>query len=216
MPLSPTDTQRVQPEPPPSSPQGPTASRPFGALLTVAGFVGLVNAAVLLVEKIELIKNPDYVPTCSINPVLSCGSVMTTPQAEAFGIPNPILGIAGFAAVAAIGLAVLAGAAFHRWFWMTLQAGVTFGVLFVHWLIYQSLYEIGALCPYCIVVWIVTIALFVHTTAHNLRPRTPPQTGLQRAVDKAVEYRGPILTGWYLVLTVLIAVRFWDYWTTLV
>jgi uncharacterized membrane protein len=38
-------------------------------------------------------------PSCSINPILSCGSVMTTPEAEAFGIPNLLIGIAGFAVV---------------------------------------------------------------------------------------------------------------------
>ncbi|MEH0580692.1 MULTISPECIES: vitamin K epoxide reductase family protein [Streptomyces] len=30
----------------------------------------------------------------------------------------------------------------------------------MHWLIGQSLYELNKLCPYCTVVWIVTIALF--------------------------------------------------------
>ena len=33
--------------------------------------------------------------------------------------------------------------------------------MFVHWLIFQSLYRIGALCPYCMVVWAVTISLLV-------------------------------------------------------
>lgn len=98
---------------------------------------------VLQVEKIQLIKNPDYVPSCSINPVLSCGSVMTTPQAEAFSLPNPLIGIAGFAAIAMVGAALLAGAVLRRWFWIGVQVAVTFGVVFVHWLIFQSLYVIG-------------------------------------------------------------------------
>jgi len=38
----------------------------------------------------------------------------------------------------------------------------------VHWLIFQSLYRIGALCPYCMVVWVVTITVFWNVTLHNL------------------------------------------------
>lgn len=30
------------------------------------------------------------------------------------------------------------------------------------------------------------------------------------------DYRAAVLTGWYLVIIVLIAHRFWDYWITLV
>lgn len=90
--------------------------RGTGVLLLVGGLIGLAAAVGLLVEKIALLENSDYIPTCNVNPVLSCGSVMTTPQAEAFGVPNPIIGIAGFAVVAAIGAGLLAGARFARLF----------------------------------------------------------------------------------------------------
>ncbi len=64
-------------------------------LLLLGGLIGLTASAVLTVEKIAILRDPAYVPSCSINPVLSCGSVMTTPQAEAFGFPNPLLGGTG-------------------------------------------------------------------------------------------------------------------------
>lgn len=185
--------------------------RGLGVLLLVGGLIGLVAAVVLLVQKMELLANPDYIPSCNVNPVLSCGSVMTTPQAEAFGIPNPTLGIAGFAVIAAIGASLLAGARFASWFWIVVQAGVTFAVVFVHWLITQSLYVIGALCPYCMIVWAVTIPIFWHITTANLRRLRSGHT----ITAVLVEYRGAILTAWYLVIIALITARFWDYWTTL-
>lgn len=192
------------------------APRGLGMLFTVIGAVGLVMAVVLLVEKIALIEDPSYVPSCSLNPVLSCGSVMDTPQASAFGIPNPILGIAGFAAVLALGFAFLAGARVARWMSVLIQVGVTFAVLFVQWLIGQSLYEIGALCPYCMVVWVVTIPLFWFTTLHHLRALAETSTpAVRRAVRLVIEFRVPLLVAWYLVILTLIAVRFWDYWSTL-
>ena len=165
----------------------------------------------MLVEKIELLKDPNYVPSCSINPILSCGSVMQTAQAEAFGFPTPIRGVAGFAIVVPVGLAVLAGGVLRGWFWGGVQAGVTFGVVFVHWLIFQSLYRIDALCPYCMVVWVVTIPLFWYTTLRTLGAVAAPS----RVVRTLREYRLVVLTVWYLVIVGLVAERFWDYWSSL-
>ena len=195
---------------PPSPPDG--ASRRTALLITLGGLVGLLAAAVLLIEKIRLLEDPDYVPTCSINPILSCGSVMTTDQAEAFGFPNPIIGTIGFTIVLTTGVVLLGGAALRRWYWLGLQAGVTFGVVFVHWLIFQSLYRIGALCPYCMVVWAVTIPLFLLVTLRNARAGLLPRP---RAVAVVDEYRGVVVTAWYLLIAGLIAKRFWYYWETL-
>ena len=180
-------------------------------LLLVGGAIGLTAAVVLTVEKIALLRDPAYVPSCSINPILSCGSVMTKTQAEAFGFPNPLLGLAGFAVVTTIGAALLAGAGFRRWFWLGLQAGVTFGVVFVHWLIFQSLYRIQALCPYCMAVWAVTVPIFWYVTLHNLnRPHLP-----NPAVVAATRYHTVALTIWAVVLLTLIGEQFWPYWKTL-
>lgn len=120
----------------------PTAftTRLLPRVLTAGGAVGLSAAFVLTVEKIALLKNPDYIPTCSIDPILSCGSIMRTAQAEVFGFPNPLLGIVGFTVVVTTGVVVLAGGALPRWFWPALQGGTLLGVVFVHWLVY-NLYE---------------------------------------------------------------------------
>lgn len=189
-----------------------TSSRGLAALFVVGGLIGLIAAVVLLVEKMTLAANPDYIPSCNVNPVLSCGSVMATPQAAAFGVPNPIIGVAGFAIVAAIGVGLFAGGRYTAWYWATIQIGVTFAVIFVHWLIYQSLYVIGALCPYCMAVWAVTIPIFWYTSTRNLRSLSKGT----KWINALNEYRGAVLTGWFLLIIVLIANRFWDYWSTLV
>lgn len=190
--------------------------RSLATLYAIAGSVGLAAAFTLLVEKIELLTDPTYVPSCSINPILSCGSVMRTEQAEAFGFPNPIIGVVGFAVILTVGMARLAGAEFQRWFWWGLQAGVTFAVVFVHWLIFQSLYRLDALCPYCMVVWVVTIPLFWYTTLHNVRACCSDRRGSDTTIARTLaEYHGVALTVWYLTIAALIAQRFWDYWSTL-
>ncbi|MCT7350708.1 MULTISPECIES: vitamin K epoxide reductase family protein [Streptomyces] len=196
---------------------GAVGQRMLAVVLTVGGAVGFLAAFTLAVEKIALLKDPSYSPSCSINPVLSCGSVMTTPQAEVFGFPNPLLGIAGFAVVTALGMVLLTGAVLPRWFWWGLEAAVVFGVVFVHWLIFQSLYRIGALCPYCMVVWTVMIPVFWYTTVHILtRGYLPVPDRVRQWATAAAGYHGVVLTAWYVLIAVLILERFWLYWTTLV
>lgn len=179
-----------------------------GWVLAVCGVVGLAAAFVLLVEKIRLVADPAYVPSCSISPLLSCGSVMNTEQAEVFGFPNPILGVAGFAVLTTVALTVLTRVRLPSWYWVGLTVGTGLGTVFVHWLIFQSLYRIGALCPYCMVVWVVTVAAFVAVLAWWSRAGTLPRW--------VGNYAGTIVVAWALVVATLIAIRFWDYWVTLV
>lgn len=74
---------------------------------------------------------------------------------------------------------------------LRLQAGVTLAAIFVHWLIWVSLYRIGALCPYCMAVWAVAIPLFVIVTQRNLR-LLPGQTGSRRACTGTWSKESPV------------------------
>ncbi|WDZ82727.1 vitamin K epoxide reductase family protein [Micromonospora cathayae] len=194
---------------------GEFLSRVTAWICTLGGLTGLLAAAVLTVERLHLAVDPGYVPTCSINPVLACGSVMTSEQAQAFGIPNTLIGVAGFAVVSTIGVALLARVPLPRWFWFGLQAGATFGVIFVHWLVYQSLYVIGALCPYCMLVWAATIPIFLYVTAHNLHTNAGVLPGpLRPPLAAVVRYHSLLLVLWYAAIVAAILHRFRAYWTT--
>ena len=196
-----------------STPAGETAvsvGRASALWILIAGVLGFASAFTLTLEKIEILINPAYVPSCSINPVLSCGSVMVTHQASAFGFPNPLIGIVAFTVVVVTGVLALAKVALPRWYWAGLSVGTLLGVVFVHWLIFQSLYRIGALCPYCMVVWAVTIPLLVVVATIALAP----QTG--NAVTRVVhQWRWSLVALWFTAVILLILVRFWNYWSTL-
>ena len=99
------------------------------------------------------------------------------------------------------------GARLPSWYWIGLTAGTALGTVFVHWLIFQSVHRIGALCPYCMVVWVVTVAAFVAVQARWSRAGALPRW--------VGDYAVTIVTTWCLVVAALIAVRFWDYWITL-
>lgn len=189
--------------------------RPLAWLLLLGGVTGLLAAATLLVEKIALIADPAYVPSCSINPVLSCGSIMSTPQAELFGFPNPIMGVAAFPVLAATGAALLAGARLARWYWLGLQVGVVLGLALVGWLVFQSLYRIGALCPYCMVVWAVVVPVAFYVTSFNLRAGLLGGAAARsRAVRVVAESHVLVLAVVLVLVLALVLHRFWSYWVT--
>jgi uncharacterized membrane protein len=195
----------------------PVPRRRLGLLLAIGGVVGFLAAFTLTVERIKLAQDPHYVPSCSINPVLSCGSVMATHQAAVFGFPNPLLGIGAFAVATTVGLLLLSGVALPRWMSVGLQVGITLGVVFVGWLIVQSVYRINALCPYCMVVWTVVIPMFWTVTVDNLdRGVLPVPAGARRAVAALVDYRVLLTVVSYALVLVLVGTHFWSYWSTLV
>lgn len=187
--------------------------RRTGLVMLLTGVIGWLASFRLTVDDWRLLRDPAYVPPCNISPVVSCGSVMSSSQGSVFGFPNMLLGLAAFAVVAALGVAVLTGARLHRGVWLTLNAATFAGVVFVHWLITQSLYELNKICPYCAVVWVATIALFLYVTLHCLEQGFLPAPS--RAPVVLRDTHGMLLGAWYGVIALLVLTRFWPYWSSL-
>ena len=176
--------------------------------------IGLIASGTLTVEKIELLVNPSYVPSCNINPIISCGSVMTTPQASALGFPNPLIGIAAFSIVIVTGVLAVTKVPLPRWYWVGMTLGTLAAAGFVHWLIFQSIYRIGALCPYCMVVWVATISLLVVVASIAFGPAGVE--GGNAVTRELYHWRWSIATLWFTAVFLMIVARFWDYWSTLI
>jgi uncharacterized membrane protein len=177
----------------------------------ISGLIGLAASMTLTVEKIDILLDPSYAPSCNINPILSCGSVMITPQASLLGFPNPLLGLVAFTVVVVTGLLALTKVTLPQWYWVGLMIGVVVGAVFVHWLIFQSLYRINALCPYCMVVWAVTMSLLVVVASIAYRP-----VSQRRGFGWVLfQWRWSIAALWFTAVFLLIMARFWDYWSTL-
>jgi Predicted membrane protein len=137
--------------------------------LVIAGAVGLYASWELTIAKFETLLHPDTNLGCDFSVLVQCGRNLESWQGSVFGFPNPLIGLAGFVAPIAVGVGVLAGARFARWFWMLFNLGVAGAFAFVCWLIYQSIFALGTLCPWCMVVWTVTIPLFWAVTLYNLK-----------------------------------------------
>lgn len=193
----------------------PTFKQVFPWILTIGGIIGLLAASILTIEKLHLAANPNYVPSCSISPVVACSPVMGSWQASTFGFPNMLIGTAGFAMVWAVGMMLFAGAKnLKRWFWWCFQAGTVFGLGFITWLMYSSLYDIQKLCIYCMIVWTVTIPIFWTTLAFNVRERHITLPG--KLNDLAANHFGKAIALTYLLVLVLIFTQFSEYFHSLI
>ncbi len=185
-------------------------------LLLILSGIGLVASLALTYDKIQTLKDPTYESACSINPVLSCGSVMATEQASLLGMPNTIFGVMGYVALMTLAVAMIAGARFKRWLWLIIQAGAAIGVVFMHYLFFQGVFRINAICPYCFVVWMVTIPIFWYVTLYNVRQNHFKLTGTASQIAAfAQRHHGDILIVWYLIIFGILLQRFWYYWQTL-
>ncbi|MDV6278372.1 vitamin K epoxide reductase family protein, partial [Rhodococcus erythropolis] len=108
------------------------------------------------------------------------------------------------------GVITATGAILPRWYWAALTTVTLFGEIMLHWLIFQSLYRIGALCPYCMVAWAITAPIFVITVDRALATDHPG------AVARFLhDWRWSLTALWYTVILLLIVERFWPYWSTL-
>ena len=145
--------------------------------MLVGGLIGFVASFLLTIDKIKLLKDAQFVPSCNISETLNCKSVMLSEQAEVFGFPNSLIGIAAFAIFIALGLAVMSGVTFPAWFWRTALVGTVLATLFSHWLAFQTTFEIGALCPYCMVAWVGTFFILSSVIQEELRPKFDGEEG---------------------------------------
>ena len=191
-----------------------TLERALPFILIVAGIIGLYCSFVLTRDKMQLLENPNQHLSCSIDPIIACGNVIKSDQGTALGFPNPWLGLAGYAGLFTIGLAILAGAKFKRWFWLMVEGGLLFAVVFVHWLFYETVYRIGALCIYCMIVWVVTITTFWYVTMYNhdsgvINLKNPR---LQKAHRWVRRHHLDLLILWFLIIAGLILKHFWYYY----
>jgi uncharacterized membrane protein len=190
-------------------------SLPF--ILTIGSILGLLSSSMLIYDQVKIWQNPAYAPSCNINPVLACGSIISSGEGKVLGIPGPFIGLVVFAALATVGTALLAGAKLKRWFWIGLQAGVSIGAAVAVWMFWLSLYRIHALCPFCLGVDVVVYTIFWYVTLYNLQEKhIVLPTKLQILGVLGRRYHGDILGAWLLIVSLIILTKFWYYWKTLI
>lgn len=173
--------------------------------------LSLIASFVLAVDAIALARDPQAALSCNINAVLSCGTVGSSWQSSLFGFPNAFLGLVAEPVVITIAVASLAGVVFPRGFMLAAQIVYTIGFGFAYWLFFQAMVDIGALCPWCLLVTLSTTLVFASLTHVNIRdgnlflPAAVTEalrSGLRMGLDAL------LVTGWLLAVVGLV---WWKY-----
>jgi uncharacterized membrane protein len=179
--------------------------------MLVASLASLVASFVLSIDALTLAKDPHADLGCNINAVISCGTVGTSWQASLLGFPNAFLGLVFEPAVITLAVAGLAGVRFPRWFMFSAQAIYTIALLFAYWLFEQAMFEIGALCPWCLLVTLATTLVFFEMTYVNIRDDNlylPPrvQVALSGFIRSNLDVM--LVIAWLLVLVLAVVLKY--------
>ncbi len=136
------------------------ARRFLFATMGISAIICLIASAVLSVDAVLLAADPGATLGCNISAAISCGAVGISPQANVLGFPNAFIGLATEPVVLTIAVAGFAGVRFPRWFMFAANVGYLLGLVFAYWLFFQSMFVIGALCPWCLTITVFTTVTF--------------------------------------------------------
>ena len=179
--------------------------------MLVSSVLSLVASFVLSVDALRLAEDPNAALGCNINSVISCGTVAAAWQSQVLGFPNAFLGLITEPVVITIAVAALAGVRFPRWFMLTAQVFYTIGLVFAYWLFHQAMFEIGALCPWCLLVTLATTLVFFEMTHINIRDNNLflPRR-LHASLDSMVRANLDLIlvVVWILVLVLAVVLRY--------
>jgi uncharacterized membrane protein len=179
-------------------------------ILLIAAVIGLVCSLVLTHDQINIWQNPSYQPSCNLNPVVSCGSVIDSKQGHLFGMPAPLFGLIIFPALMTVGVVLLAGAQLKRWLWLVMEVCAGGGFLFAIWLFLVSVFRVHALCPFCLITDVAVYVIAWYITLYNI------EQGIIQLPERFSAFLRrhhlDILITWLLLIFVFIMQHFWYYY----
>jgi len=150
----------------------------YPAILTIGSFIGLIASFWQAAERVHMLKYPTAILNCNLSPVVDCSGVLGNKWAALFGFPNAFLGIVMFTILFTAGLLLMSGGEFTKKFHKFILAVSVILILFSVWFFGISLYVIGKVCIFCLVIWAASIPIFwygllyysaMHAKQHGLK-----------------------------------------------
>ena len=166
----------------------------FAIVMIATGALGLWASFALTIDKFIVLQDPTADLDCNFSILVQCSANLESWQGAAFGFPNPVIGLMGFVAPIAIGVGLLAGARFDRWLWIAFNLGVAGALAFCIWLMANSIFDLGTLCPWCMLTWATTILMFWALTLRNAA------AGVFGSAPKRI---GAVLLPWVPLITLV-------------
>ena len=177
----------------------PAAPRSTGIFLLIAAVLGLAAAFELILSELQVLRDPLGELACDINPLITCSTSLLSGQSRLlFDIPNSLIGIMAFTALATFAVIIISRVNLPRWVWWCMGAGTLVGVTYVAFFLHVSISVFQGLCPYCMLVWVATLATTVLVWAQILA------SGM--AGESAVPAGRSIQRYWWLILLLLLLI----------
>ncbi len=177
-----------------------TTLRPPRALAVfwiVGGVLAGTTSFLLFLEYIGQLTGGTAIISCSISPIVTCGPNLLAPAGNLLGFTNALAGVVLFTGPVHAGVSALAArAGLARWYWRVYCVCLLGAFALVHLFAWRSVFEFGALCPWCMTVWLVTIPLFWFTAGWSLRDGVWGRGARTRRA-------GGILLSWAPLVTIL-------------
>jgi len=127
-----------------------TLSKKTYAVLLVGSLLGLVASFLQMIEKLTLLSSHTPLP-CDLSSVFSCSVVLTAHQSSLFGFPNALICIVLFSMFTMFSITGLMATNTSKKLHKIMLGVATFFLLFALWFLYTSIFDIGAVCIFCLV-----------------------------------------------------------------
>lgn len=191
-----------------------TLNKAFPYLISVLAIIGLVASLILSYDTLSIARNPNYIPSCNLNPVISCGSVINSKGDTIFGLPYPYYGIAAFGALLAAGATIIAGGKPNKYYWRLFLTVSGLGVIGAYALLLKSVYSIHALCPFCLTVDVATTTTFWYTFLYAIENKYVNLKRLraQKLYTWSRKHHLDLLLVWFILVTAFLLHHFWYYY----
>jgi len=119
-------------------------------LIVLGAAMGALASFMQLIEKLQLLKNPESNLLCNVNSVLNCTNVLNASQSSVFGFPNSMMSLVLFVLFLGVGLVGVTGGVVTRFTRLLIHFLSLFTLGFGMWFLWQSTFSIAAICLYCI------------------------------------------------------------------
>lgn len=176
-------------------------------VLVGASIVGLLASFIQTIERIDYAKNPKVPLSCDVNAIFSCSNVFDAWQSSVFGFSNSLMCIVFFTLALGVALAGATGSTINRKLRYLLHFLAVFFLGFGAWYLWQSTFEIGYICIFCIFCYgavIVMNAAWLRLNAPDLfKGSTRWQAIHQKGADLF------LWSLWAIAIAAMIILHFW-------
>lgn len=130
-----------------------TSAKTLYRTVVLGSAIGLAAAFWQTLEKLTLLKSQDAVLNCNLDSVFSCSNVLNAAQSSVFGFPNSLIAMTFFTFFLGTGLVGLSGGRISRALRLWIQGLALFMLGFALWFLYQSTFNILAICIFCLFIF---------------------------------------------------------------